>query len=226
MPFALLLQKGVVEPVDLNLDVSFCQSEHPAPEYVSARAVTMKRAEAIESLQQKIGADDLIVSTTGKISRELFEIEDRAGNFYMQGSMGHAASIGLGLSLNQSKPVVVLDGDGAVLMKMGTLATVGNLQPERFLHIILDNGCYDTTGAQLSVSSTLSFADIALACNYKRAASVCTEHEMIEYIDLFKKEKGPSLIHMKVLKGADKNLGRPTLSPVEIRERFMRFIGE
>ena len=184
----------------------------------------IERKAAIVKVARNIGDDDLLVSTTGKISRELFSFADRPSNFYMQGSMGCAASIGLGLALNQQKKVIVLDGDGAVLMKMGTLATIGYYQPKQFLHIILDNQSYDSTGGQPTVASNVSFPRIAAACGYERTASAVDMQEFNQYLFQFLNEKGPSLIHLNVEKGAAKHLGRPSLTPEEIKSRFMESV--
>ncbi len=184
----------------------------------------IKRGDAICCFAECLDDRDLVISTTGKISRELFTCADRPGNFYMQGSMGCAAGIGLGLGLTQRKRVVVLDGDGAVLMKMGTLATIGSYQPQDFLHVILDNQSYDSTGGQPSTSPAVSFPDIAAACGYRRAVTAGDMDEFRHYYFAFRDENGPSLIHMTVAKGAASQLGRPTLTPEEIKRRFMEFV--
>jgi len=228
MPAALVLRKGDVAPFDF---VPVKQKRSTAEGEVHTRGdlsedTNLLRKDAISVVADSLNGTELVVSTTGKISRELFYLLDRPGNFYMQGSMGCAAGIGLGLALNQNKKVVVLDGDGAVIMKMGTLATVGYYQPKHFLHIVLDNESYDSTGGQPSSSPEVSFVDIATACSYRRAAFVNRAEDLEEFINRFKNEEGPSLIHVKVKKGADKNLGRPTIPPEQIKERFMNFVKE
>jgi len=184
----------------------------------------LSREEAVAVAAAVLQNSDLAVSTTGKISRELFKVADRAGNFYMQGSMGCAAGIGLGLSLNQKKRVIVFDGDGAALMKLGSLATIGYYQPDNYLHIVFDNLSYDSTGGQQNVSPAISFARAALECNYKRAATVSSKDDFTRIMELFLKEQGPSMIHILVQKGSASELGRPTLCPEEIKERFMNFV--
>ena len=228
LPVALVLEKGIVESYDVD-SLSEKIVRPPLSHRSENRGVTPpidRRAAVIEIITRQISDTDILVSTTGKISRELFFINDREQNFYMQGSMGCAASIGLGLALNQSKPVVVLDGDGSAIMKLETMATIGYYQPSRFLHIILDNESYDSTGGHPTVSSGLNFPGIATACGYRFAASVSTRQELAELIQDYINKDGPSLVHVRVKKGAEKNLGRPTISPVEIRQRFMSAIHE
>ena len=111
-----------------------------------------------------------VVATTGKAGRELFTIADRPQHIYQVGSMGCASAMGLGVALNTQRPVVVLDGDGAALMKMGVLATIGAQAPANLVHVVLDNGVHDSTGGQATVSPIVDFADVALACGYASGA--------------------------------------------------------
>ena len=227
LPSAFLLKKGMVEDFDVGFPSTGPGIHRGRILHGKAEGTgEIARKQAVIEVAANLKEDELLVSTTGKISRELFDFADRASNFYMQGSMGYAASIGLGLALGQKKKVVVLDGDGAALMKMGTLATVGYYQPGHFTHIILDNQSYDTTGGQRSVSPVVSFPEVAVACGYQRAITVCSQGSLGKYLNRFLGEKGPSLLHVKVKKGADKNLGRPTLSPEEIKDRFVECINE
>jgi phosphonopyruvate decarboxylase len=172
-------------------------------EYAPARKTTnsfpLKRIDAIRAVTAEVPEDVCIVATTGKPSRELFSVADRPKNFYMQGSMGHAASIGLGIAMSRpSEKVVVLDGDGAVLMHMGILSTVGHYAPANFLHVILDNESYETTGDQDTTSSTTDFCAAALAAGYKNAQDAKTEKDIREKIRLLLKSKGPSLLRIKI----------------------------
>ena len=110
-----------------------------------------------------------VVATTGKTGRELFTCEDRPQQLYQVGSMGCASAMGLGIALNTQRPVLVLDGDGAALMKLGTVATVGAHAPGNLIHVVLDNGVHDSTGGQATVSPNVDFAAVAQACGYPRA---------------------------------------------------------
>jgi len=122
------------------------------------------RVKVIERLLARISDETVIIATTGKTGRELFTVGDRAQYLYQVGSMGCAAGMGLGVALKVARPVVVLDGDGAALMKLGTLATIGAYAPKNLVHILLDNGVHDSTGGQPTVSPFVDFAAVAVAC--------------------------------------------------------------
>jgi len=132
----------------------------------------LSRLDAIRIIAEAIPKNAVVVSTTGMISRELFVAADRRGNFYMQGSMGHAMAIGLGVALTAPPgiSVVILDGDGAALMHLGSMATIGQRAPKRLLHIIIDNEAYGTTGNQMTASTTARLEAVAAACGYARVA--------------------------------------------------------
>jgi phosphonopyruvate decarboxylase len=143
---------------------------------------------------------------------------------YQVGSMGGASGMGLGVALNTDKSVVILDGDGAALMKMGSLATIGANSPKNLIHVILDNGVHDSTGGQATVSPHVNFAQVALACGYRFAA---TTDSLMGFTDAFseaRKNKGPALIHAKISPGSIEGLGRPTLKPEDVARRFKAFI--
>ena len=167
------------------------------------------------------------VSTTGKASRELYELDDqdhgRANRFYMVGSMGCAAGFGLGIARAQpERQVVVLDGDGAVLMKLGSLATAGQLGAKNFHHVVLDNGAYESTGGQPTASPNVDFAAIALACGYRLAETVAAPGELRGAFERHLTVRGPTLLRVVVKTGARKDLGRPKLAP---RDGWLRFCG-
>ena len=144
--------------------------------------------------------------------------------------MGCATGMGLGLALNTERPVAILDGDGALLMKMGTLATIGAYAPSGLLHIILDNGVHDSTGGQATVSEHVDFARVALACGYAAAVSCDTlggfEQALGSAFNGASKGGGPRLIHMQIAPGSMKPLGRPTVEPTEVVARFKEFLSE
>jgi phosphonopyruvate decarboxylase len=227
LPSAFVLKKGMVRKFNPESPVAKPEVEKgQVLENGEKEDIKATRKQAVIKVAGNLRQGELVISTAGKISRELSCFADRPSNFYMQGSMGCAASIGLGVALGQDKrTTVVLDGDGAVLMKMGTLATIGHYRPKRFLHIILDNESHDSTGGQPTVSSTISFPQIAVSCGYCRAVTVYSLDKLNQYLNSFLSEEGPSLLHMKVRKGADKDLARPTLSPEEIRDRFRNSMG-
>lgn len=227
LPFALIMKKGSVDKTDLLYDYTK-NSQFVAVlegEFQSKPENRISRIETIKIIREAFGNNDAIIATTGKIGRELFTLGDSNNQIYIVGSMGCAAGIGFGIQYVRPKQqVVVLDGDGAVMMKMGTLATIGNYEPANFNHVILDNESYESTGGQRSASPTVDFCSIAAACGYKKCYRFDTHNGLIQAIRTVKENPGPSLIHVKVSSGSDASLGRPTLKPFQVKERFMRFL--
>lgn len=179
------------------------------------------RYQAIESILAQIGSDDLVVSTTGMISRELFTLKDRPGNFYMIGSMGLASAMGLGLAIQApSKRVFVLEGDGSALMSLGTLPLIASEQPANLVHIILDNEAYESTGRQPSISSNFDLAQTAAATGYPWTRRI----EDLEELEaaLTEAAAGGQLGLILVKAGIAPIEGIPRVShtPEEIRDRF------
>lgn len=184
------------------------------------------REEALEILLTKIG-HGLVVSTTGKTSREVFEIRERRHqghqqDFLMVGSMGCALSTGLSISLNTNKKTFVIDGDGAILMKMGTIATVGSYAPKRFVHILIDNGAYESTGGQCTSSSIVNWKKLFQAVGYQSIISINSKTKLSKLN--FSGLESPSAIIVKVVPGSRKDLGRPTTTPIQNRDGFMSLV--
>ena len=178
----------------------------------------MNRKEAITIIKKYIG-DDPIVSANGFISRELFNAYEKTSNFYMIGSMGLASSIGLGVSLkNPKKLVYVFDGDGNILMNLGSMTTIGKLQPKNLIHIIFDNQIHESTGGQYTNSKNIDLEKIAKVVNYK--IFVAKDRKQLDKI--FKKikiEKGPILLKIKISKST--KIGkRIDIEPTKIKSRF------
>ena len=181
----------------------------------------MKRHEAVKVILEHVGDDDLILFTTGMISREAFTVKDREGSFYMIGSMGLSASIGLGLALNKpDKRVIVVDGDGSILMNLGNLPTIGSCSPKNFTHIILDNEAYDSTGGQRSITNVIDLSKIAETSKYNKVVKVSDIKDLHEKIAGTMHAEGPVFILVKVEKGKIEGIGRVTHTPEEIRDRF------
>ena len=215
-PYALIIRSGTLEEYKSHAKES-CNYE-------------MTREEAIKIIIDEMNESDVVVSTTGKTSRELFELreKEKSGHdrdFLMVGSMGLASSFGAEIALQKpEKRVFIFDGDGAAIMSEGVFSTIGFYSPENFYHVIFDNGSYDSTGGQPTTSSIVDFEKVALANGYKTASTVKTEQELRTYVRKTETEKGPWLIVVKVKKGARKDLGRPTSSPVENKQKFMKFL--
>ena len=224
LPVSLIMQKGDVDPYELTGEAG------PSGPHIGQLSdqrggkTRVTRYAALEELLKVVSDDTAIVATTGKCGRELFTISDRPQHLYQVGSMGCAAGMGLGVALNAPNPVVVIDGDGALMMKMGTLATVGAYAPQNLIHVVLDNGTYDSTGGQPTVSPHVDFASAAIASGYARGFRCDDLSGFENAFAEAQAARGPSLIHMKILPGSMKDLGRPTISPAEVAQRFRAFL--
>ncbi|MBL7714979.1 MAG: phosphonopyruvate decarboxylase [Bdellovibrionales bacterium] len=228
MPYALVMKKGSVADCEL---VPRPRTVMPKPAHEDGRLIGVfsnppskwaPRMDYIQAVREGVGKESGLVATTGKIGRELFTLGHRPGQLYVVGSMGCASGIGFGIheSARGKKHVTVIDGDGAALMKMGNLATIGHYRPERFLHIILDNEVHESTGAQPTVSSTVDFAMIASAAGYQRIWRTDQLEDFKKILPIAKDQKGPCLIHAKVGISTDQKLGRPTVTPVQVKDQF------
>jgi phosphonopyruvate decarboxylase len=223
LPFGLVMEKGSVGAEDLEQAAPLV---HPKGEYVDvAMAGTPpSRMTILERFLADVPDEAAVIATTGKSGRELFTLADRPQHLYQVGSMGCAAGIGLGVALNTDRPVVVLDGDGALLMKMGTLATIGARAPDNLVHVVLDNGVHDSTGGQATVSPHVDFAEVALACGYRRGFHCDDVAGFAASFETALKEPGPHLIHVRIAPGSIDNLGRPTVVPADVARRFRDFV--
>ena len=209
--FAFLIQKGTFSDYQL-------QSSSPSP-------FTMSREEAIQTVAGSIRDEAVIVSTTGMISRELFEYRAHNGmghdsDFLTVGSMGHASQIALGIALQQpQRPVYCFDGDGATIMHMGSLGIIGSMAPKNYTHVVFNNGAHDSVGGQPTVGFHINIPMVASACGYRSVTSV----DNIDALRAALQEKtdGPRLIEVKVKRGARKDLGRPTTTPIQNKEALM-----
>jgi phosphonopyruvate decarboxylase len=207
------------------------------PENSGSFTPQLRREQALETILPLINrgldaggsSSPAVVCTTGKLSRELYELDDRdaskANRFYMVGSMGCAAGFGLGVArARPARKVVVLDGDGALLMKLGSLATAGSLAPENFHHVVFDNGAHDSTGGQPTPSPAVDFALAALACGYRHAQTASEPAQIAEALQRQLELPGPTLLRVVIKTGARKDLGRPDLEPRGVYERFSAFL--
>lgn len=228
LPFALIMKKKSVVKTDLVTGAPMALSMRqvlPDGQFCCKAGERISRMEFIRIIREKTSNEDAIIATTGKIGRELFTLGDNDNQLYVVGSMGCAVGIGFGIQhVRPQQRVFVLDGDGAALMKMGTLATIGFYKPKRLTHIILDNEAYESTGGQGSVSPSVDFAEVASACGYRQCYRVDTKKDLISVANAAKELPGPSLLHVKVAGGSDPRLGRSNLKPFQVKERFMRFL--
>lgn len=189
----------------------------------------MSREEIIQHIINFTG-EDPIVSTTGKASRELFETREANAqshkyDFLTVGSMGHASSIALGVALNKPKTKIwCIDGDGAVLMHMGSIAVLGANKPENMVHIIINNEAHETVGGMPTVSSSVDYVAVAKACGYPNAVCVDSFEELDKELQIAKESNELCMIEVKCSIGARDNLGRPTTTAIENKENFMKFL--
>jgi len=223
LPFALIMEKGDVAsspPTDSGfIDLASGQSSDWRKNGTRpTRMATMERM--LADLPDTAG----IIATTGKCGRELFTLADRPQHLYQVGSMGCAAAMALGVALNADRPVVAIDGDGALLMKMGSLATIGAYAPSNLIHIVLDNGTYDSTGGQPTVSPGVDFADVARGCGYTNVFKCDDPEGFSTALNESLKKPGPHLLHMRIQPGSMDKLGRPTIPPHEVARRFREFV--
>lgn len=223
LPQALVLGKGDLAPSALSEPAP---PVRPAGQLVDLGAGGGRppRMRAMERALAILPADAAVVATTGFCGRELFTLGDDRRFLYVVGSMGGASAIGLGIAACAARPVVVFDGDGAALMKLGNLATIGAQQPGNLVHVVFDNEMHASTGGQRTVSPGVDFAAIALACGYRFAARADDLAGFEAAITAALAAGGPSLIHAKVGASDVAKLGRPTIAPVEVADRFRRFL--
>lgn len=183
------------------------------------------REEAIKTIVSNLNEEDLVISTTGKISRELYELtqDKNISPFLTVGSMGHASMIALGVALNQpNKKVYCLDGDGATIMHMGGLATIGDLAPDNFYHILLNNSSHESVGNMPTTSASADFIKIASAAGYKKSITVKNAKELGSVLTETKNEEGPIYVEVVIGNTSREDLARPKETPEQNKQQFMK----
>ena len=187
--------------------------------------VETTRLQALEVISRFKDDRTALLANTGKAGRELFEIQDSEHNFYMVGSMGCISPVALGLAMvKPGKRIIAIDGDGAVLMRLGTLATNGFYKPANMLHILLDNSSHDSTGGQSTVSGNVNFTQVAHHAGYVRSLTITGLDDLTTQIGRWKEDPALTFLNMRIKKGSKKDLGRPTIKPYEVKERLMTFL--
>jgi len=215
-PFALLIKKGVFEDYHFRSGINY---DRP-----------LSRERAIEFVVDSLGDSDIIVSTTGVASRELFEYREKMminhdRDFLTVGGMGHASQIALGIALQKkNRKVYCLDGDGALIMHMGALAINASMKCKNFKHIVFNNSVHDSVGGQATVGGQIDMKSIALSAGYIWGRTVSNKAEIISALTEMASANGPAFLEIQVKKGFRKNLGRPTNTTLENKELFMRFV--
>lgn len=214
VPYAIVVRKATFEKYTFH--------------EIIASDLELSREDAIKLILDQLTGNEVIVSTTGKTSRELFECRRALGqphhsDFLTVGSMGHASQIALGIAVSRpGKKVICLDGDGALLMHMGGLAITGNISPNNFTHIVINNGAHESVGGQPTVGFNIDIPSVAIASGYLSATSVSNASGLIDALAAISKNSSPALIEVKVRVGSRDDLGRPTIKPVDNKKDFMR----
>jgi phosphonopyruvate decarboxylase len=191
----------------------------------------MRREDAVRAVAAHLRESDIIVATTGKTSRELFEYraatdQRHAGDFLTVGSMGHASQVAMAIAQScPDRQVVCLDGDGAAIMHLGSLAIIGTRAPGNFKHVIINNGAHDSVGGQPTAGHTIDLPAIASACRYRYTMQVENEADLPAAVKRLRNLDGPVLLEILTSKGARNDLGRPTITPIENKKSFMRNFG-
>jgi len=197
---------------------------------VESNQLSMTREEAIQLVASSTGEKDTIVSTTGMISRELFEArvawnQGHERDFLTVGSMGHASQIALGIALEKTdRKIWCFDGDGASIMHMGSMAIVAAQKPQNYIHVVFNNGAHDSVGGQPTVGLNINLPGVAQAVGYSQTFSVDNPKDLKHVLSQLNTVSGPVFLEVKVKKGNRKNLGRPTTTPVENKEALMKFL--
>lgn len=217
-PYALVVRKGTFAEYKLQ--------------NVSVPKYALSREDAIKTVVDCLNESDIVVSTTGMISRELFEYREftkqgHANDFLTVGSMGHASQIALGIALNKpDRRVFCFDGDGAMIMHMGGMAIIGSYNPKNYIHIVFNNGAHDSVGGQPTVGQNIDIPSLAKALNYTNVYSVDSKEAIKSVLSEINTNAcahaGCTLININVKKGNRKDLGRPTTTPKQNKQAFMR----
>ena len=227
-PFALVMSKDAVAHQALRK-----RTPEEAPgvrEFVFKETLRRRpaercsRTEALVAIRMARSEGEVLVATTGYTGRELCALGDDPWNIYLVGSMGSASAFGLGLALHtRGRRVTIIEGDGAVLMRMGNLATLGAYAPPELLHVVLDNEAHDSTGGQATVSRGVAFAAVAQACGYGRVLSTDDEGLFAAALAAPRTD-GPTLIHFRIRTGAPENMPRPSVTPAEVFRRLQHWL--
>ena len=215
-PVVLLVKKGTFEKYDKNFQKMDDQR--------------MLREEALEIILNNLEGNAIVVSTTGKTSREIFEIREKRNESHQQdfltvGSIGHCSSIALGIALAKSdRKVVCIDGDGALLMHLGSLTSIASLKPKNFRHILMNNEVHESVGGQDTAAKNVNLSAIVKSMESSKMFKAETPEELKETIIEFIADIGPAFLEVKIRPGSRDDLGRPTIKPVDNKDNFMTFL--
>jgi len=217
-PFAIIISKGTISGDGEMVPHQRRPLEAPSS-IPGTLSVTHDLDDVLDVVREVAAEKDAVLATTGFTGRSLYARGDTENQLYMVGSMGCISSLGLGIARTlPQRRVIALDGDGALLMRMGVMATIAFEAPENFVHVLLDNEVHDSTGSQATVSPAVDFAAIARASGYCRV--VRADDLRSFQLALADRSPGPAFIHVRTAPRVDRKLPRPTMTPVEVAQRF------
>ena len=213
-PHAIVIRKGAFGKYKLQREA---RNDYP-----------LSREEALKIVVSRLAEKDMAVSTTGKLSRELFELREALGqghgkDFLTVGSMGHSSSIALGIALEKpERRIWCFDGDGAFIMHMGAISNIGALAPGNFVHVVFNNGAHESVGGQPTLGFNMNIPAIAQSCGYKTAVTLTTQEEIEAFFNRLPALPAPALVELRVRIASRDDLGRPTTTPIENKKAFMQ----
>lgn len=222
-PYCLVMRKGSVAPCAAPVTtMKQLPAQLGGADELPAQ-LSLSRQQALEQLHAGLAPDHVVLTTTGYTGRQLYALGDRAQQLYLVGAMGCASSVGLGLALARPElRVTVLDGDGALLMRLGALAAIGHMSPANLLHILLDNGLHESTGGQGTVSQSLHLAAIARACGYPEGRVLSAGEDLTAL--LARPADQTRFVRVPIAPGVPEQLPRPAVTPIEVTERLRNYI--
>ncbi|MBC6496715.1 MAG: phosphonopyruvate decarboxylase [Alphaproteobacteria bacterium GM7ARS4] len=231
-PFVLVMSQGDVKKETLREKAWRARPKGHIHDFRERKESVPSRFETLRHVRAIVPRHCPLIATTGKCGRELFTIEDHDAHFYQVGAMGYASAFAFGVALHTERDVIVLDGDGAALMHMGSMATIGAYAPPHYTHIVLDNACHDSTGGQSTISPMIDFCAIAQACGYRHiyqsdslaSLETCYTHRQACRHSGQEGAQGPAFIHMRIQAGSIAPLGRPSVDTPSLAKRFSAFL--
>ncbi|WP_262695951.1 phosphonopyruvate decarboxylase [Kordiimonas aquimaris] len=225
MPVALLVRSGTFKNAVDSHDIKVRSfNELSSCNQIPQTGKLPTRFEVLQTFVDNTPDNAAVVATTGKCGRELYTIKDSSQHLYMVGAMGSASAVGLGIALKKESPVIVLDGDGAALMRLGTFATIGREAPSNLVHIMLDNAAHDSTGGQPTGSEHMNFCSIAAACGYLTYTRPIAINDFKTALSVSLSTKGPHFIHVPIETGSKADLARPNILPRDVATRLASFL--
>lgn len=224
--FALIIRKGTFQPYTLTRKKDNFRDRNLISETFGQALSQSQLPSRIQVMQSLLNSfsGQAIISSTGYISRGLFNAGDLSSFFYMQGSMGYALSIGMGVSLNHPKQVIVIDGDGALLMRMSVAFTAGMFHRNNLIYILLDNRAHESTGGQATISANIDFESFARASGFETFFRVNGTEKLKHAVTRALAERRLCFLHVGMKLGGTEEMARPNLSPPEIAKRFMKYL--